>query len=482
VTHAAFLGSAAKDAPPIGSAACPADVLIVGAGVGGAALALALVSRFALRVRVIDRRSGPGNINRGDSLLPAVTGVLRSLGALPALLSAGARPVHKMQVFHARHGKLLEAPLGPAIPAGALGTHLLDEDAAAPYLVLAHPEIERALVETAQHSRHNHGAAQVTYLCRLSRLLRTSEDRGRVCGAVVASEQGEEVIHARLVVGADGASSSVRTQLGLSLPTQPYDHGYYIIECARPSATTGSAAYEDAMRIELSREGGILVVPQGRDRLGLGVLVRACDEALFRAGPLSQKLAAIARRSPLLASLGQPGGLAAFPKGAHLYALQRGHAQHYHRDGAVLIGDALHVTNPTAGQGMTMAIEDAAALARRIGPVLTRAARDSSIRTTRESPCESAMRDEERRPCAFHDIDRALCEYERERWPKNAAQIRWSHWLSRFYAWDGAIGDGMHTAIFRFGATPLGQRVQRAIWSSLATRTPVAAPSVWSTP
>ena len=90
------------------------------------------------------------------------------------------------------------------------------------------------------------------------------------------------------------------------------------------------------------------------------------------------------------------------------------------------------------------------------------------------------MRDEQRRTGAHHEIDRALCEYERERWPKNAAQIRWSHWLSRFYAWDGAIGEGMHTAIFRFGATPLGQRVQRVIWSSLATRTPVATPSVWS--
>ena len=49
------------------------DVIVVGAGVGGAALALALSHAYDLRVLVVDRHSGPGNINRGESLLPPVT-------------------------------------------------------------------------------------------------------------------------------------------------------------------------------------------------------------------------------------------------------------------------------------------------------------------------------------------------------------------------------------------------------------------------
>ena len=446
----------------LGSATQPWDVLIAGAGVGGAALALALVSRFGLRVRVIDRRGGPGNINRGDSLLPAVTAALQSWGALPALRSAGARPVHKMQVFHPIHGKLLEAPLStPTIDGDSL-------QSAAPYLVLAHPEIERALVHTATARRENRGRAQVTYHCRLHDLLRDGGDRGRVIGARVHGDRGEESVYARLVVGADGSSSIVRSLLGLSLPTTPYDHSYYILECERPpnrpgvDDRPGVDRYEDAMRIELSPEGGILVVPQGHDRLGLGVLVRARDTDLFRAGPLSEKLAAIAARSPLLSRLGKPGGLTAFPKGAHLYALHRGHARTYARDGAVLIGDALHVTNPTAGQGMTMAIEDAAALARRVGPVLE---------AERAGPIQRS-----------HDLDRAIVDYQRERWPRNEAQIRWSHWLSRFYAWDGALGDRVHTQLFRFGASPLGQLVQRRIWSRLATRKAAPSAPTWSAP
>lgn len=418
------------------------DVLIVGAGVGGAALALALVSRYDLRVAVIDRRGGPGNINRGDSLLPAVTAALRDFGALPALLAAGARPLQKMQVFHPQHGRLLEAPLG----SGAIAA----DGTAAPYLVLAHPEIERALLHTAEGGRGNRGQAVVHYRCRLRGLLRKGDrERGRVIGAVVQTTEGEQRLRARLVVGADGAASTVRSLLQLSLPTLPYDHGYYIIECQRP------AQYEDAMRIELHPAGGILVVPQGSERLGLGVLVRAAERDLFRAGPLPRKLAAIAARSPLLRSLGQPGGLAAFDAGAHLYSLHRGHARRYHRDGAVLIGDALHVTNPTAGQGMTMAIEDAAALARHIGPALSNARQADAAR---------------RHDDASLALDRALCDYERERWPKNDAQIRWSHWLSRLYALEGRFADRLLTTAFRFGDSALGRAIQGRIWSRLATR------------
>ncbi len=432
------------------SAAAEYDVLIVGAGVGGAALALALVSGYGLRVAVIDRRSGPGNINRGDSLLPAVTATLREYGALPALLSAGARPLAKMQVFHHRLGRLLEAPLSAGPAEAGRG--------AAPYLVLAHPEIERALLHTAVHGPQNRGQAEVRYRCRLRALLR-DEVHGsqRVVGARVTSEGGEQTLRARLVVGADGAASTVRELLGLSLPTRAYDHGYYIVECQRPPPGQSPEQYEDAMRIELHPAGGILVVPQGSDRLGLGVLVRAREHDLFRAGPLPQKLAAIAARSPLLRRLGQPGGLFAHAEGAHLYSLARGHARHYHRDGAVLIGDALHVTNPTAGQGMTMAIEDAAALARHIGPPLCAARRAEENSAHHIAPDPTALL-------------RALSDYERERWPKNDAQIRWSHWLSRCYALEGAWAEGLTTAVFRFGASRPGQAIQRLIWSRLATR------------
>src|SRR5262249_3581345 len=154
------------------------------------------------------------------------------------------------------------------------------------------------------------------------------------------------------------------------------------------------AGYEDAMRIELHPDGGVLVVPHpDGQRVGLGVLVQPRDEDLFRAGSVAEKMEKVRRRSSLFE------GCEPLPAGAHLYKLARAHAARYTARAAALLGDAVHVTNPTAGQGMTMAIEDGAALARHAGASL----------------------------CGQDSLDDALTRYERERWRLNAAKIRWSH-------------------------------------------------------
>lgn len=396
------------------------DVVIVGAGVGGAALALALAHAYPLRVLLVERHSGPGKVNRGDSLLPAITAYLDAWGVLDRIRAAGARPLPKMQVFHPRTGLLLE-------------TRLDDLGLRHPYLVLPHPDIERVLTECACAT----GRVEVRYSCPVTRL---HEEAGRVRGVVLETDvtsggsKAPGFVRARLVVGADGGPSLVRSALGIPLPRRPYDHGYYGIEVERP------AAYEDAMRIELHPDGGILVVPHpSGERIGLGVLVRRREEELFRSGSIEEKMTAIRARSRLFADC-RP-----FPRGAHLYKLSRAHAPRYSARGAVLLGDAVHVTNPTAGQGMTMAIEDGAALARHVGPPLSAGAGTNAL-------------------------DHSLRSYERERRPANAALIRWSHWMACFYAMDGALGDWVRRRLFALGGSSFGQMIQRRIWARVASR------------
>jgi 2-polyprenyl-6-methoxyphenol hydroxylase-like FAD-dependent oxidoreductase len=101
------------------------DVVVTGAGVGGGAAALAF-AQHGLRVLLVEMRPGPGNINRGTSLLPAVTRLLAGWGVLERFREAGAVPMPGMQVFHHRRGLLFEAPF-------AQGSD--------PYLVLDHPDI-----------------------------------------------------------------------------------------------------------------------------------------------------------------------------------------------------------------------------------------------------------------------------------------------------------------------------------------------------
>src|SRR5207253_3281103 len=133
------------------------------------------------------------------------------------------------------------------------------------------------------------------------------ETAGRVSGVVLEDADGPaRQVDAALVVGADGSTSTVRAALGIPFPRRPYEHSYFGIEVERP------ATYEDAMRVELHPAGGILVVPEPGERVGLGVLVHGREEELFRAGSLEQKMAAIGRRSSLFA------GCRPFSQGAHL--------------------------------------------------------------------------------------------------------------------------------------------------------------------
>jgi len=396
------------------------DAIVIGAGVAGAALALAL-SRAGARVLLVERRSGPGNINRGDSLLPAVTRLLAEWGALERVRAAGAAPVEKMRVLHPKRGLLMEAPL--ADPAGN------------PYLVLPHPEIERALTEEARAS----GRVDVRYCTRLVGLV---ESDGRVVGADVVDREGKSAREtARLVIGADGSSSQVRDALGIELALAPYPAGYFIIDFERPRD------FQEAMNLYVHRAGGVMVVPQRPGVVGVAVLVHAAENDLFRAGSLDDKVAAIRARCPLLASA-KP-----LPRHAHLYALSRGHAPRYFARGAALMGDAVHVTDPTAGQGMTMAIEDAAALARHAAPAIAAGADDVAI-------------------------DAALAAYERERRPINAGLLRWSHFMGKFFAMRSAIGSELRARVFALGGHGVGQWIQRRVWNRVATRAvPAPAPA-----
>ncbi len=389
------------------------DVLIVGGGVGGAALALALTHAHPVKVLVIERRPGPGNINRGDSLLPAVTRLLRTWGALDRFYAAGANPVSKQQIFHPKGGLILEAPLvGPD---------------GSPYLVLPHPEIERTLADAARATGH----ADFRYRTSLRTLTRLN---GRVTGVRIVDADGvESTVTARLVIGADGSNSAVRDQLGIPFLSVPYDTGYYIIEVDRP------AAYEDAMRLDLHPDGAVMTMPQTRTTVGAAVLVHREHRAIFQSGTTEEKLAAICERAPILT------GMKPVPRGAHLYRLHRSHATRYIDRGAALIGDAVHVTNPTAGQGMTMAIEDGAALAQLVAPLIAGGADDATL-------------------------DGGLAEYQAIRGPANRELVRWSHWMGRLFSEGGGLGDELRRHVFAFGMTSIGKAIHRTVWNRVATR------------
>jgi 2-polyprenyl-6-methoxyphenol hydroxylase-like FAD-dependent oxidoreductase len=149
-------------------------------------------------------------------------------------------------------------------------------------------------------------------------------------------------------------------------------------------------------------------------------------------------------RAPVLAEV------AIHREGAHVYELARAHAERYVAGSAVIIGDAAHSTNPTAGQGMTMALGDAGALADLAGPALERGERD---------------------------LGTVLAAYEARRWPLNEKLVRGSHRLARLYALRGSSWNRVKLAAARALASPLGRLAVNPVLQAFLQDTETKGPA-----
>lgn len=380
------------------------DIVIIGGGVAGMAAAIALAP-YGMRITVLERRAQVGGIHRGDSLLPKAMAVLAELGLRPALEAAGARPIDTVEVHPPGGGTPYCAPLTP--PAAAL-----------PYYVLPHALLEAVLME------HLLRLPQVTVLRPAA--FRDLQQQDGLVSVRYQQHGAEHDIHCRWAIAADGQRSAVRKRLGITFAEYAYDHAYLGLEASRP------ASYRDAMRVHFHADGGVLLMPHP-DRIGVGMLVDAGSARHWLSMDEPTLLAELVQRAPILA------GMSLNCQGMHVYELTRAHAERYVVDRVAIIGDAAHCTNPTAGQGMAMALTDAAALAAAIGPAWQHG--DTAVNA-------------------------ALLHYQAAQWPDNQRLVRQSHLLALVYALRGPLW----TRLKLLGVTLLARPALRRITDPLVAR------------
>ncbi len=165
------------------------DVLVVGSGPAGSAVALRL-AQHGHRVTVVEKRPVPRHKACGDVLTPRSIAELRLLDVDP--LPSGGRRIEGVRMIAAGRELIEPWPSHPELPGfgAVLRRDVLDE--------LLRERVRRAGAEVLM----GHEAIAPVV------------ERGFVRGAVLATSDGEHEIRSRFVVVADGANSRFGRALG----------------------------------------------------------------------------------------------------------------------------------------------------------------------------------------------------------------------------------------------------------------------------
>ena len=317
-----------------------ADVLIVGAGIAGLSLAIAL-SKSDCRVVVIDGADRPKPVNEGialddwdlrvSALTPTSIRFLESLGVWQKIPSERTAPYQTMCVWDAD---------------GTGRITFNAEDVAASCLghIVENRQTVQALIECAEGC----GGVELRWQSALESLSRTPAGWSIHCA-------GDQPLSAQLVVAADGARSKVR-QL-TAQPTRDWDY--------HQSAIVGTVALSSPHQATCWQaflsSGPLALLPlPDPAKVALVWSLDAQEHAEVAALSDTDFIQALNQAlGPLAPHAEAMGPRVSFP-------LKQSHAIDYVDDALVLVADAAHSIHPLAGQGINLGLSDVRILAQEL--------------------------------------------------------------------------------------------------------------------
>ncbi len=321
---------------------CTFDVVVIGAGIAGSALALAL-SGNGLAIAVVEaqpmvrkplpREPGLGAFDaRVSALTPKSVSLLQGLDAWEAIAAYRHCAYRHMNVWDAE------------------GTGRIEFDCdELDVPVLGHIVENRAIVDSL-----------LERIEAATDIRRCSPDKLEACdrnhdGTLNVTLSSGEQLQTRLVVGADGALSRVREMFAFQ--TREWDYGHQALVCTvQVSRDHQSTAWQ---RFLPTGPLAFLPLPGTEREHYCSIVWSVQDEVAEKLLALDEREFCDEIASAIEHCLGDV--VAASPRFA--FPLRQRHAVDYVQPGVALVADAAHTIHPLAGQGINLGLQDVSVLA-----------------------------------------------------------------------------------------------------------------------
>lgn len=308
------------------------DLIIVGAGLAGNCLALAL-KNTGMRIAIVEAASREQlrDSPAGDRALALAAGTVQLLQSLGVWAGVADKATAIKQIHISDRGHFGKTRLS----AEEQGVEALG-------YVIAARDLEQHVADLVQQT-----AADCLYQTRVAGLVSGNEEVN-----VSLKQQGRPVnLAARLLVGADGGQSSVRKLL--DIPQQVTEYG----QTALVTSVQSSLPHHNTAFERFTEQGPLALLPQAGRQLAV-VWTRSHEqaEALMASGE-AEFLA------ELQACFGYRLGALKLVAPRRAFPLSLIRAERMAAGRAVIIGNAVHQLHPVAGQGFNLGIRDVALLA-----------------------------------------------------------------------------------------------------------------------
>lgn len=328
------------------------DVLIVGAGPTGLALATEL-TRWGVSYRIIDKELAGVRESRALAIQPRTLEVLRPSGVADVLLANGYGATSITM-----HSGSREADVN--LFGGAT------TDTEYPFILfLSQARTEELLTERI--------AAEGEKVERATELIALGQNKGAV-RAILRSESGTETVHARFLVGCDGAHSATRRLAGLRFEGASFPETFALADVEADGI--------DSSRIHafLSDRGVMFFFPLQAPATWRIILRLPEEESELSIDSVQR---AVNEHTTLPITVRDPVWLSRF-------VVNSRYAARFQQRRVFVAGDAAHIHSPAGGQGMNIGVQDAINLAWKLALVCSDRARSGLLTSY----------DRERRPVA----------------------------------------------------------------------------------